>query len=104
MADGAMRPILHLFGRIGKRQAVSVQALGTELPVERFDEGVVRRLARPRELEFAALLVGQELEVVGDELGDLVSTDRLRIADRRANPLQYPDHVLGPVAEPGHIA
>lgn len=62
-------PILHLFGRVGKRQEpVRVQAFCPEAPVEGFDVGVVRRLSRPGEVERDAFGVGPQVEVSGDEL------------------------------------
>ena len=45
-------PSLHLFSGIGKRQEpVRVQALRTELAIERFDEAIIRRLAGPGEVQ-----------------------------------------------------
>ena len=52
-------PILQLFGRVGKRQEpVGVQALGPEAAVEGLDEGVVRGLARTREVQGDTMGVG----------------------------------------------
>lgn len=45
-------PSLQLFARIRKGQEpVGVQAFGPELAVERLDEAIVGRLARPREVQ-----------------------------------------------------
>lgn len=56
-------PILHLFGRIGKRQEpMRFQAFCPEAPIERFDVGVVRRLSRPGEVECDALGIGPQVE------------------------------------------
>lgn len=74
--------ILHLFGRIGKRQeAVGVQTLRPEATVECLDIGIVRRLSRPAEVECHALCIGPEVEIAGDEIEALVDADRLRIAN-----------------------
>ena len=61
-----------------------VQAFVAELAVERLDEGVVTRLARPREVQFDVFLAGPKVEIAGDELGD---PDRLRIAHLSAGAL-----------------
>jgi hypothetical protein len=88
VADGPVRPILvvvsepslHPFGRIRKRQEpVGVQALTAEAAVERLDEGVVRRLAWPREVERDALGIGPQIEIAADELGALIDPNGLRI-------------------------
>ncbi len=71
-----------------------------ELAVERFDEGVVRRLSRAGEVEGHAMEVGPEVEVAGDELGALVDPDRLREPDFGADPIERRDDVAGAVAEP----
>ena len=58
-----------------------VQALASELAAERFDEALVSRLARPREVQHNTLLVSPNIEIVGDELRALVDADGLGIAD-----------------------
>lgn len=64
-------PTLQLFGRVGKRQEpVGVQALGPEAAVKGLDEGVIRGLAGPREVQGDA-------KVAGDELRALVDPDSL---------------------------
>jgi hypothetical protein len=94
-------PSLQLFGRIRKRQElVCVQALGPEAPVEGFDEGVVRRLAGPAEVQGDAVGIGPQVQVPGDELGPLIDPDGLRIAQPAAGPVQGLDHVFRPVGEP----
>lgn len=60
---------------------MGVEAFAAELAVEGFDEGIIRWLARPREVQFDTALVGPEIEVAGDELRSLVDPDRPRIAD-----------------------
>ena len=51
------------------------QTFCSELAVEGFDEGVVRRLARAREVENDTTLVSPKVEIAGDKLGALVDTD-----------------------------
>ncbi len=46
-----------------------VQALRSKLAIEGLDEAVVRRLARPGEVEDDARLISPEVEVPRDELG-----------------------------------
>ena len=103
VADGAVRtklivvstPLLHLLAGIVKRQEpMGVQALRAELAIERLDERVIGRFARPREVKHDVLLVGPKIEIAGDELGPLVDTDRLRIAMLTAYPLERGDDVL----------
>jgi hypothetical protein len=70
-------PILHLFGRVRKRQEpVGIQALRPEAAVERFDVGIVVRFSRPAEVERDALGVGPQIEVAGDEFRVLIDPDR----------------------------
>lgn len=55
-------PSLQLFGRIRKRQEpVGVQTLGPEAAVEGLDEGIVRRLAGPAEVQGDAVGIGAEV-------------------------------------------
>ena len=52
-------PFLHVRpGIVKAEEPVGVQALGPELAVEGLDEGVVRRLSPPAEVEHDSLLVG----------------------------------------------
>ncbi|GGH50818.1 hypothetical protein GCM10011341_14060 [Frigidibacter albus] len=57
-----------------------VQAFGPEPAIERFNGGVVGRLARAREVENNAALIRPEVNVARDELGALIDADRLLIA------------------------
>ena len=59
---------------------MAVQAFRPEPPIERLDEGVVRRFAWSREVECHAALVGPEVHVARDELAALIDPDRVRIA------------------------
>src|SRR5260370_15550694 len=77
---------------------MGVQAFGSEA-VERFDEAVVRRLARPREVHHDILLVSPDIEIAGDDLRSLVDADRLGIADVFADALQSQHDILAAIAE-----
>ena len=69
-------PILHFLPCVVKAQEpVRVQAFASELAVEGFDEAVVGRLARPREVENDALLVSPQIKIPGDKLRALIDTD-----------------------------
>ena len=74
-----------------------VQALRSELAIEGLDEAVVRRLARPGEVEDDALLISPEVEVPRDELGALIDTDRLGIADALADPFERQNCASSPI-------
>ena len=63
------------------QEPVGVQAFGSELAVERLDEGVVSRFAWPTEVERNALQIGPQVELPADELRAVVDTDRLGIAE-----------------------
>lgn len=73
---------------------MGVQALGPELAVERLDEGIVRRLSGPAELDHDAFLVGSEVKFARDELRAPINPDRLGIADLAAYPFKSQNHVL----------
>lgn len=79
---------------------MGVQALGPEAPVEGLDERIVRRLARPREVENDAVPIGPQVEIAGDELRALVHPNSLRIADPRTGLIEGVHHVLAAIAEP----
>ena len=64
-------PLLQLFAGICKRQEpVCVQALRPEPPVERFDVGIVCRLAGPGEVQRDVVGIGPQVQVAADELGE----------------------------------
>ncbi len=65
-----------------------VEAFGPELAVERLDVAVVGWLARAREVERHAALIGPEIKIAGDELRALVDPDRAREAMLPANLLE----------------
>src|ERR1700709_2422728 len=93
-------PILHFLPCVVKAQEpVRVQAFASELAVEGFDEAVVGRLARAREVQDAALLVCPDIEIAGDELRSLIDTDGLGIADGPADAPQGQHDILAAIAE-----
>src|ERR1700722_6947296 len=93
-------PILHFLACVVKAQEpVGVQAFASELAVEGFDEAVVSRLARPREVQHNALLISPDIEITGDKLRSLVDADRLGVANSFANALQGQHDILTPIAE-----
>jgi len=78
---------------------MSVQALGAELAVEALDVAVVRRLARPGEVEDDALVVGPQVEVSRDEFAAIVDANGGRVTELPAHPFQGLDHILAAVTE-----
>jgi len=57
-----LTPILQLFSGVCKAQEpMCVQTLGSESTIERFDERIVGRLARPGEVERHAALVSPQI-------------------------------------------
>ena len=81
-------PSVQLFGHIRKRRKpVGVQALRPEAAVKDLDEGVVRRLAGPAEVQGDAMGIGPQVQVSGHELGALIDSDRLRTAQPTTSPV-----------------
>src|SRR5690606_30888798 len=72
----------------------------TQAAVEAFDEAVLHRLARPREVERYALLIGPEIEIAADELRALVDAYGLGLADIAAAPLNPRHGIFAAVTEP----
>ena len=72
---------------------------GTELAVEGLDERVIRRLARPREVDGKVIRICPEIKIAGNELAALLDANGVRAADLSADPLQSLDRVLRAVAE-----
>jgi len=84
-------PILHLRTRVVKaHEPVGVQALGAELAIETLDVAVVGRLARPREVEHDALVIGPEIKVSGYEFATATTLCGLKTS--KSAP-----HFFGPV-------
>src|ERR1700710_2397077 len=93
-------PILHFLPCVVKAQEpVRVQTFAPELAVERFDEAVVGRLARPREVQHGTFLVSPDIEIAGNELRSLVDPDRLGIANGFADALQSQHDILSSIAK-----
>ena len=63
------------------QEPVGIQAFGSELAVERLDEGIVSRFAWPTEVECHAFHVRPQIELLAHELGTVVDADRLGIAE-----------------------
>ena len=61
-------------------EPVCVQTLDSELAVQKFDEGIVGRLARTTEVERHTLQEHPQIELLAYELGAIVQSDRLEIA------------------------
>ena len=82
-------PILQFFPGVFKaHEPVSVQALGPEPAIERFDKRIVRWLSRPGEVQRHAVGIGPEVEIARDELRSLVDTDRPRDSRPVSRPAQ----------------
>ena len=80
-------PSLHLFGGVGKaHEPVAVQAFRPEPAIERFDEGVVRRFSRSREVERDTAPIGPEVHDARDELAALVDSCTKSIAQTSFRP------------------
>ena len=76
-----------------------VQAFGSELAVKAFDEAVVRRLTRSREVQNDAFLIGPEIEIARDKLRSLINTDCFWIANIFADALECLNNILAPIAK-----
>ena len=61
---------------------MSVQALCSEATVECFDERIVGRPSRPREVQRDTALVSPQIQIARDKLGALVDPDRGRQSNR----------------------
>src|SRR5579862_2346718 len=93
-------PILHFLpGVVKAQEPMRVQAFAPELAVEGFNEAIVRRLARPREVEHDTLLVSPDIEIARYKLRSLVDADRLRIAHSFTDALEGQNDVFAAIAE-----
>ena len=77
-----------------------IQALGAELAVERFDEGVVGRFARPGEVERDAALVRPQIQIARHKLGALVDADGCRESHLSPDSFQHLHHISAAEVEP----
>ena len=79
---------------------VRVQTFSAELAIERFDESVVGRFARTREVQRNATVVGPEVEIARYELASLIDADRLGKSDLAAHLFENLDHIGTTEVEP----
>src|SRR4051812_3218379 len=94
-------PSLAFYTRLVEaEEPVRVQALRSELAVERFDERVVSRLAWPAEVERHAFDVGPEVELLADKLGSVIDADRPGVAELRGATFERLDDIASPIAVP----
>ncbi len=70
-------------------EPVCVQTLRSELAVERFNEGIVGRLAWPGEVERDTTLVRPQIQIARHKLGTLVSPYHGRESYFSPDPFQY---------------
>lgn len=80
---------------------MGVAAFATQLAVDRFDERIVRRLARAGEVQNHSALVSLQIHVPGDELDPVVHPDHLGIADLPICLFQREDRDFTALSEPG---
>lgn len=85
--------------RAGTHKPVGVQALGSEFPIETLDVAVVRRLARPGEVEHDAVVIGPQVEITRDNLAAIIHPNSGRVSDLPTHPFKRLDHVLALVTE-----
>ena len=69
-----LSPISLAFGAriVHRQEPILVDALGADLAVEGFHEGIVLWLAQPREVERYAIAPRPSIEIPGDKLGPIV--------------------------------
>src|SRR5687768_10024143 len=78
---------------LDRREPMYVQAFFAESTVERFDGGIVSRLAATTEVENHAVGVGPEIHRGADELGAVVAVDALRQSTLETQPLERRDDI-----------
>ena len=84
--------------RIVKRQEpVLVQTLGAQLPVECFDQNVIRRLSRPAEVQTHSVEIRPLIESLARKLAPIVHTDLGRErAPLGFDPVEHTGDVVAP--------
>lgn len=86
---------------VGQRQEpVLVDAFRANLAVEGFDEAIVGRLSRPREVECDTVRISPKVECLTDELWPVVDANGLRHAVLDADALKGGDHIGACVTSP----
>ena len=84
-------------GFVEAQKPIRIQAFRSELAVERFDEGIVGRLAWSAEVQRHAFHVRPEIELLADELRTVVDTDRLRVAKLDGAPFERLDDIAAAI-------
>ena len=74
----AAPPFDQILGVGDRQEAVHVETLVSQPPVETFDKRVLHGLAGPDEVQFDAPSVGPLVEGLGREFGAVIDRDRLR--------------------------
>src|SRR5947209_5515508 len=69
-------------------EPVGVQALGPELAVQAFDEGIIGRFTGPAEVQCDTAHEGPQVELATDEFRPIIEPDRFRTTDLSANPFK----------------
>ena len=75
-----------------------IQAFRPQGGVERLDEGIVGRLARPGEVDLHAVEIGPLVEHAAGELRAVVDPQALRPAALAGQSVERLDHLVGPEA------
>src|SRR5262249_56004223 len=75
---------------VAVEKPVLVEALVTELAVERFDEGIVDRFTGSDEMQLNAILVRPRVERAAGKFGAVVCDDLLREWSHVSDPTQAP--------------
>jgi len=100
--DGAVRSFLIVLSPISRafrtrivqrQEPVLVDALGPNLSIERFHEGIVGRLAGSREVQRHAVAPDPQIEIARDELRTVIDTNAFGHSVDCGHPLQRVDNV-----------
>jgi hypothetical protein len=81
------------------QKPVLIQAFLSKPAVERFDEGIVRGLARPGEVQDDAMGIGSQVNFFGDKLRAVVHPEAFRHPILGHRQVEGRDHIIAPVAE-----
>jgi len=89
-------PRLDPFPRVSQREEpAGIETLGADAGVEGFNERVVRRFPRPREVQLHSVQIGPLVEQAASELWTIVDPDRLRLAPFDGKTVEDLDGVEG---------